>query len=115
MSILINYFILHLKIRLQYKISFIFSLIAQLIVVLLELFVIQSMFSKFKLLEEYNINELYLNFSIIWLGYSLAQSFGRGFDKFSNIIKNGNFDILLIRPQNIFIQIIGSDFYFEKF
>ena len=40
--------------------------------------------------------------------------FGRGFDHFSKIIVNGNFDILLIRPRSLFIQIIGHDICYEK-
>ena len=98
----------------QYKISFIFTLITQLLTILVEVFVLKSMFEKFNLLESYNVYELYFNFSVVWLGYSLAQMFGRGFDKFSNLIVDGSFDLLLIRPRNLFIQIIGSDFYYEK-
>ena len=40
--------------------------------------------------------------------------FGRGFDIFYKIIINGSFDILLIRPRNIFILIFGSDICYEK-
>lgn len=114
MNLFLNYMSMHLKVKMQYKISFIFTLLAQSLIVFLELFVLKSLFTKFKLLNEYNINELYLNFSVIWLGYSLGQTLGRGFDKFSNQIKTGNFDLLLIRPRNIFIQIIGSEIYYEK-
>lgn len=114
MSLLFDYMSMHFKVKMQYKLSFILTLISQLLIVLLELFVLQSMFEKFSLLESYNINQLYFNFSIIWLGYSLAQLLGRGFDKFSNLIIDGSLDLLLIRPRNMFIQIIGSDMYYEK-
>lgn len=114
MSLIVNYMSMHLRVRLQYKISFIFTIVAQALIVSLELFVLKSMFTKFKLLDEYNINEMYLNFSVIWLSFSTAQMLGRGFDKFSDLIRNGNFDLLLIRPRNIFLQIIGSDIYYEK-
>ena len=114
MGLLINYMSMHLKTRMQYKISFIFTLITQLLTILVEVFVLKSMFEKFNLLESYNIYELYFNFSVVWLGYSLAQMVGRGFDKFTNLIIDGSFDLLLIRPRNLYIQIIGSDFYYEK-
>ena len=104
--LLSNYLSLHLKIKLQYKLSFILSIIAQAISLVIELYVIKSMFSKFSLLEEYNVYQLYMNFSIVWLGFAIAQMFGRGFDKFSKLIIDGSFDLLLIRPQNIFLQII---------
>lgn len=115
MNLLFNYMSMHFKVKMQYKLSFFLTVISQLLIVALELFVLKSMFEKFSLLDFYDINELYFNFSIIWLGYSLAQLFGRGFDKFSNLIIDGSFDLLLIRPRNIFLQIIGSDMYYEKF
>ena len=114
MRLLLSYMSMHLKVRMQYKISFFLTMLSQLLIVIFELFVLQSIFDKFSLLEQYNKYELYFNFSIIWLGYSLAQFFGRGFDKFSNLIVDGSFDLLLIRPQRLYLQIIGSDMNYEK-
>ena len=105
MRLLINYLSLHLKIKLQYKLSFIFSVISQALAIMIELYVIKSLFVKFSLLKEFEVYKLYMGFSIVWLGFSIAQMFGRGFDKFSKIIIDGSFDLLLIRPQNIFLQI----------
>lgn len=114
MGLIFNYMSMHLKVKMQYKISFFLTIIAQALVMVLELFVISSLFEKFDLLDLYDIHELYLVFSVIWFGFSLAQMLGRGFDKFSNLIINGSFDLLLIRPQNIFLQIVGSDIFYEK-
>ena len=114
MSLLFNYMSMHFRVKMQYKLSFVLTLITQLLVVGVELFVLQSLFNKFSLLDKYNIYELYFNFCIIWFGHSSAQIIGRGFDKFSNLVVDGSFDLLLIRPRNIYIQIIGSDMYYEK-
>ena len=109
-----KYLTLHLKIALEYKISFLLMVIGQFLSILLELIAVYSLFDKFQLLNEYNIYELFLGFSIIWMGESLAEIFGKGFDSFAKIIKNGKFDILLIRPENIFLQIIGTDIAYNK-
>jgi len=109
-----NYLSLHLKISLEYKSSFILTIISQTLAMLVELFVVISLFNKFKLLDTYNTYEILLGFSTLWLGYSLVELFGRGFDHFSKIIINGNFDLLLIRPRSLFIQIFGSDICYEK-
>ncbi len=114
MSLLKNYLSLHLKISLEYKSSFILTIISQALAMLVELFVVISLFYKFKLLDTYNTYEILLGFSTLWLGYSLVELFGRGFDHFSKIIVNGNFDLLLIRPRSLFIQIFGSDICYEK-
>ena len=114
MSLIKNYLSLHLKISLEYKSSFILTIISQALAMLVELFVVISLFYKFKLLDTYNTYEILLGFSTLWLGYSLVELFGRGFDHFSKIIVNGNFDLLLIRPRTLFIQIFGSDICYEK-
>lgn len=114
MKSICNYMSLHLKIKMQYKLSFFLTLIAQVLLVFVELYLMTSLFKKFSLLDKFSEDELRLGFSVIWLGHSLAQTFGRGFDKFSNVIINGNFDLFLIRPQNIYLQIIGSDIFYEK-
>lgn len=114
MSLIKNYFSLHLKISLEYKSSFILTVISQALSMLVELFTVMTLFTKFKLLDVYNTYELLLGFSTLWLGYSLVEMFGRGFDHFSKIIINGNFDILLIRPRSLFIQIIGTEICYEK-
>lgn len=114
MSLLFNYMSMHFRVKMQYKLSFVLTVISQLLVVGVELFVIKSLFNKFSLLDKYNIYELYFNFCIIWFGHSLAQTVGRGFDKFSNLVVDGSFDLLLIRPRNLYIQIIGSDMFYEK-
>lgn len=114
MKLLKNYLSLHLKISLEYRSSFILTVISQALVMVVELFTVMTLFNKFKLLDIYDTYELLLGFSTLWLGYSLVEMFGRGFDHFSKIIINGNFDILLIRPRPLFIQILGQDICYEK-
>jgi len=114
MKLILNYLSNHLKVSLEYKVSFLLSTISQGLYMLIELFVVYSIFNKFKLLNMYNINEILLSFSVIWLGYSISEFLFRGFDHFSKIIIKGNFDFLLIRPRNIYIQIFGSDVCYEK-
>ncbi len=113
-KLFLSYVSMHIKVSLEYKISFILTVISQLLSVLLELFAVIALFSKFQLLEEYNPYEILFSFSIIWLGYSIAETFVRGFDHFGELIKKGNFDLLLVRPRNIFLQILGFKISIEK-
>ncbi len=114
MKLVKKYLAMHLKTSMEYRSSFILSIISQLLGMLVELFTVMALFRKFGLFEEYNSYELLLGFSTIWLGFSLAEMFGRGFDQFSKIIINGNFDLLLIRPRSVYILIFGSDLCYEK-
>ena len=70
MKLVLNYLSNHLKVSLEYKVSFILSMISQGMYMLI--------------------------------------------DNFSKIIIRGDFDILLIRPRNIYLQIFGSDICYEK-
>ena len=114
MKLFFKYLSMHLKVAMEYKTSFIMIMLAQGLNVLIELFTTYSLFAKFSLLEQYSIYYLLLSFSIIWLTFSISEMFARGFDEFSELIIHGNFDILLIRPRNIYLQILGSNIAFEK-
>lgn len=114
MKLIRNYLSIHLKIALEYRSSFILTAFSQSIIMFVELFTVVSLFNKFKLLNTYNVYELLLGFSCLWLGYSFSEMFGRGFDDFYKLIVNGDFDILLIRPRGIFVQIFGSNICYEK-
>ena len=114
MNLIKNYLTIHLKVSLEYRLSFILSLISQGLYMLIELFAVYALFSKFNLLDMYDVNEVLLSFSTIWLSLSFCEMFFRGFDNFSKLIIKGDFDILLIRPRNVYLQIFGSDVCYEK-
>ena len=114
MKLFLHYIIMHIKVYLEYKLNFFLTMIAQMLIMLVDLFAVYTLFDKFELLEEFNINYLFMIFSINWLGYSLAETFARGFDEFKKLMKKGSFDILLIRPRNVFLQMLGSDIAFHK-
>ncbi|MBE6160630.1 MAG: hypothetical protein E7158_00210 [Firmicutes bacterium] len=114
MKLIKNYLSMYLKILFEYKANFIISFISQMFSLFLELYTVFCLFNKFSFFKVYNRYELLLGFSIIWFGMSFAEQFGRGFDHFDNLIRKGNFDLLLIRPRNIYLQIFGSDMSYEK-
>jgi ABC-2 type transport system permease protein len=105
---------MHLKTKMQYKVSFILTTISQFIAVGMDIFVIYSLFEKFGLLKGYKIFEVLISFGVVYLGYGIAEFLGRGFDHFKNLIVRGTFDLILIRPRNIFLQIAGSEIGYEK-
>lgn len=48
------------------------------------------------------------------MGYSFNKFLLRGFERFENLIKNETFNILLIRPENNYLQIMGSNIPFSN-
>lgn len=114
MKVYFNYLKLHLKSILEYKMSFILSFFSQVFVFLGYYFIIIALFQKFSNLEGYNLHEILLTFSIIHFGYSINETFARGIDQFDDLIINGEFDRILLRPQNILLQTIGYQIDYVK-
>jgi len=114
MKLIKRYLSLHLKIALEYKSSFILTMIAQALKVGAELMVVLSLFSKFKLFDKYNINVLLLAFSIFWAGFSFFEVFLRGWDQFDHLVVRGEFDTLLIRPRSLFLMVTGTEIDYQK-
>lgn len=100
---------MHIKTTLEYKKSFILSFISQFFVVFTYYFIILALFSRFNNIKGFTLYEVLLTFGIIQMGYAINEVFARGIDRFDRLIIDGSFDRLLVRPQNIILQIICSD------
>ena len=94
---LFKYLSMHLRSKMQYKISFIFILIAQLTLISTSFIAMYSLFDRFGGIKGFTLYEVLISFSVVHLGYSIAQIFGRGFDHFKKLIRAGTFDLLLIK------------------
>ena len=114
MRLYIDYLKLHFKSILEYNLSFILSLISQIFVFFTYYFLIIAMFDKFSTLKGYNVYEVLLTFSIIHFGFSMNETFARGVDQFDNLIVDGSFDRVLLRPKNILLQVIGYQIDYTK-
>lgn len=99
---------MHFKISLEYKTSFIIGFISQFLVFFSYYFIIIALFNKFNNIKGFNVYEVLLTFSIIQFGFSFVEVFARGIDRFDELIIDGAFDRLLLRPRNIILQILCS-------
>jgi len=114
MKLMFKYMSMYLRSQLEYKSSFILSLIAQSLSTMLSFFMVLILMNKFNFMDNYNIYHVILGISIVQFGFSFAECFGRGFDKFSLVIKKGSLDLMLVRPRNVYIQVFGSNIEFSK-
>jgi len=114
MKLMFKYMSMYLRSQLEYKSSFILSLIAQSLSTILSFFMVLILMGKFNFMDNYNIYHVILGISIVQFGFSFAECFGRGFDKFSLVVKKGSLDLMLVRPRNIYIQVFGSNIEFSK-
>lgn len=105
---------MHLKSTLEYKTSFILAFISQFLVFFTYYFIILALFNKFNNIKGFTVYEVLLTFSIIQFGYSINEFLARGIDTFDNLIIDGSFDRLLLRPRNILLQVLCSNIDFVK-
>ncbi|MDD6770317.1 ABC transporter permease [Inconstantimicrobium porci] len=108
MRLYLKYLSIHLKSMLEYKTSFILTALGQAITTLFSFIGIYALFDRFGSIEGYKFNEILLCFSAITLSFSLGECFARGFDQFSSIISNGQFDRIMVRPRSITLQVLGT-------
>ena len=109
-----EYFKVHLKSELQYKMSFILSFISQFFVFFGYYFTIICLFDKFSNIQGFTLYEVLLTFGIIQAGYAFCETFFRGIDRFDELIVDGSFDRLILRPQNILLQVFCQEISFIK-
>ena len=108
MKLYLKYFSIQLRSVMQYKTSFFLTAIGQGITTFFAFLSMYFLFARFGSIKGYSFNQVLLCFSTIFMSFSLAECFGRGFDSFSAMISNGEFDRIMVRPQNEILQIVGS-------
>ena len=114
MKLVFKYLIMHLKSQLEYRSSLILSFFAQIFPTGLSAAMVFVLLDKFNFSSQFNVYEVMLAVSIVQFGFGFSECFWRGFDKFSDIIKHGTLDLMLIKPRNIYIQVFGSNIEFSK-
>ncbi len=114
MKLYLRYFIIHLKSIIQYKTSFLLTALGQFLVSFNVFLGVYFMLHRFYRIKGFTFSEVLLCFSILLMGYTLAECFARGFDTFSSTISNGDFDRIMVRPRNVMLQVLGSKIEFTR-
>lgn len=114
MKLYFRYFSIHIKSQLQYKTSFFMTLIGQFLTSFTSFLGVYFLMSRFYLVKDFTYNEVLLCFATVLMAFSLAECFARGFDAFSAIIGNGEFDRIMVRPRNEIFQVLASRIDFSR-
>lgn len=109
-----KYFLVILRSQMQYKVSFVMTLIGHFIVSFSMFAGVYFMFLRFGEVEGFAFSEVLLCFGTILASFSFAECFVRGFDAFRGIISNGEFDRIMVRPRNEMFQVLSSRIDFTR-
>lgn len=105
-----HYISVILRSAMEYKVSFLLAAVGQLFVSFQGLLGIYFIFGRFPAIKGYTYGEALLCYGAMLLGFSIAQCFARGFESFSQFVKSGEFDRMLVRPRSTVLQVLGSRF-----
>lgn len=73
------------------------------------------MFSRFGNIGPWSLERILLIYSMAVTSFGIAETFFRGFDYFPwKMIRTGDFDRLLLRPQSLIVQVAGSYFHIHR-
>lgn len=114
MALYFKFFAMHLKRRMAYRRSFIFSLVGQFLVAFTAFASILFLFKRFETVRGYSVGECMLTSGVVTMSFSLAECFFRGFDCFPNLVKSGGFDRVLLRPMNPMFLMLCENIEFAR-
>ena len=114
MKLYLKYLSIHLKSQMQYKTSFIMTIIGQFATSFSALLSVYFLMNRFHKVRGFTFSEVLLCFAVILMAFSLAECFMRGFDTFSHILSHGEFDRIMVRPRNEMLQVLCSRIEFSK-
>ncbi len=100
MRLYLHYLSIHFRSQLQYKTSFLLTVLGQFLTSFTFLLSLLFLMNRFHTLKGFTTSEVLLCFGVILMSFSLAECFFRGFDSFSHTISQGEFDRILVRPRH---------------
>ncbi len=109
-----KYLDMNLRAQLEHRQSFVMMLLSQALLAFSSFLVLQILMQRFGSVGGFGLDEVMLSFAVTWMSFSLAETFVRGFDRFSVLIANGGFDRVLLRPRSAILQVLGSTVDFSR-
>lgn len=114
MKLYLKFLSINLRSQMQYKGSFFLLLASQFLIAFSGCLAIYFMFTRFNTVEGFTFPQVLLCFSAVNIAFSLAEVFARGFDAFSTMIGNGEFDRIMLRPKNTVFMVLASKMDFSR-
>jgi len=114
MELYAKYIAIHMKSQMQYKASFFLMIFGQFLMSFTVLLGMYFMMSRFNNVDSFTLQEVLLCFATILMAFSLAECFARGFDLFPQMISNGEFDRVLVRPRGVVFQVLAGKVDFTR-
>lgn len=103
-----HFLAIHVKSAMQHKTSFFLLMTGQFLISLNVFLGVYFMMKRFHQVNGFTYPQVLLCFSLSLMAFTLAETFFRGFDTFHQMIGNGEFDRILVRPRGSIFQVLCS-------
>lgn len=114
MRLYMKFVSMHLKRSMAYRKSFFLSLLGQFMTSFAEFLGMWFLLERFDTVGGYTLGECLLCAGVTLSGFSLAECFFRGFDRFPGIVKGAGFDRILLRPRSPMFQVLCDQIEFAR-
>jgi viologen exporter family transport system permease protein len=103
-----------LRSQLQYRASLALESVGQFLVGFLDFAAILVLFHNVQALGEWTVAEVALLYGLSGLAFSLTDAATGNLDRLPQLIRDGNFDLVLVRPRGTLFQVATSDFQLRR-
>ena len=100
--------------QMQYKLSFLALALGSFASLFLQFFVILIFFQRFPHMAGWSIGEVAFLYGLASVSFGLAEMVSGGFDRFSQLVVRGDFDRVLTRPADPFVQLFSQEFQLRR-
>lgn len=97
------------KSQMQHRASFFMLMYTYFLSTSIDIIGIWVLFDRFKMVQGWTLPEVAIIYGIMHIGFSIPEAFARGFDNFGLLIKNGDFDRILLRPLGTLFQMASRE------
>ena len=98
----------------QYRVSFVLDLAGNFLISFIDFLAVLVIFHNVPQLGTWTVHEVAFLYAFSSISFALTDLLIGHLDQFPQKIRDGNFDILLVRPRGTLFQVIGSDFQLRR-
>jgi len=108
--------IIQVRSQLQYRASFFFDIFASAVTTFIWFLTLALIFEKFDSLGGWSLGEVAFLYGLVEMAFGTMDMLFSGFDPshFGEKVRLGTFDLLMLRPINLTVQVLGSQFLIRR-
>lgn len=102
------------KSQMQHRASFLMLISTYFLSTFIDIVGIWVLFDRFEMVQGWSLKEVAIIYGIMHIGFSIPEAFARGFDNFGLLIRNGDFDRVLLRPLGTLFQMASREIHWIR-